>query len=110
MAQPVAEQAVSLHRPDMIWVIRGNGFTPGLLSQLKARYGVRHTLGWWVKSPRDNPDEMRNDRLEYDAFACIYPGQADPERVFIGCRHWPASPVCTTCRPARSRCATRSCW
>ncbi len=78
------EQAVSLHRPDMIWVIRGNGFTPGLLSQLKARYGVRHTLGWWVKSPRDNPDEMRNDRLEYDAFACIYPGQADPERGI----HW----------------------
>lgn len=71
------ECAVAQHKPEIICTIRGNGFSPGLLQQLKKSYGVKHTLGWWVKSPRENPDEMLADRHEYDAFACIYPGQAD---------------------------------
>lgn len=78
------EQEVARHRPDAICVIRGNGFSAGLLRKLKAAYGVSHTLGWWVKSPRENVDEMLNDRHEYDAFACIYPSQASPDNGI----HW----------------------
>lgn len=65
------EKAVKEFRPDIVLVIRGNSFSKTLLQRLKSEYGVKKTIGWWVKEPRDN-GEMQEDATRYDSYFCIH--------------------------------------
>lgn len=65
------EKAVAAFRPDMLLVIRGNSFDSDLIRDLKSRYGIRHTVGWWVKDPRTT-NEMLEDSRIYDHYFCIH--------------------------------------
>jgi len=81
------EQAVREFRPDIVFVIRGNSFDAETLRRLKQDYGVRHTVGWWVKDPRPDSTEMLDDARRYDHYFCIHQFGYSPED---GIHHLPA--------------------
>jgi len=64
-------KAVAAFRPDVLLVIRGNSFDAETLRTIKSRYGVRKTVGWWVKDPRAT-SEMRDDAGIYDHYFSIH--------------------------------------
>lgn len=66
------EQAVREFRPDIVFVIRGNSFDAETLRRIKQSFGVRHTVGWWVKDPRPDSTEMLDDAKRYDHYFCIH--------------------------------------
>lgn len=65
------EKAVAAFRPDVLLVIRGNSFDAAVIQDLKRRYAIRHTAGWWVKDPRAS-NEMLEDARIYDHYFCIH--------------------------------------
>lgn len=70
--QSTLEQAVRDFRPDVLLVIRGNSFEAETLQNMKSRYGVKTTIGWWVKDPRPESQEMLQDAKSYDHYFCIH--------------------------------------
>lgn len=76
--QKKLEEAVAAFRPDVLLVIRGNSFEAEAIRRMKDRYGIRKTVGWWVKDPRDTP-EMREDAKAYDHYFCIHRFGYGPE-------------------------------
>lgn len=80
------EKAVAAFRPEVLLVIRGNSFDPEVIRRLKDRYGIRHTVGWWVKDPRST-NEMLEDSRIYDHYFCIHRfGYGEQDNI----RHLPA--------------------
>lgn len=65
------ESAVARFRPDILLVIRGNSFDVDTIRRLKTLYGIRKTVGWWVKDPRAT-SEMTEDAKIYDYYFCIH--------------------------------------
>ena len=65
------EKAVAAFRPDLLLVIRGNSFDAEVIRELKSRYAIQHTAGWWVKDPRAG-NEMQEDARIYDHYFCIH--------------------------------------
>lgn len=65
------EKAVAAFRPDLLLVIRGNSFDREVIHRLKQQYGIRKTIGWWVKDPRATT-EMLDDAKIYDHYFCIH--------------------------------------
>ena len=65
------ERHVARFRPDLILVIRGNGYSPAFLAHLRDQYAVSKLVGWWVKDPREG-DEMLLDAKSYDSYFCIH--------------------------------------
>ena len=66
------EQAIAAFRPDVLFVIRGNSVSGDFLNHVKRRYGIRHTVGWWVKDPRPNDSQLLRDCRLYDHYFCIH--------------------------------------
>lgn len=66
------ERALATFRPELLFVIRGNSFDARMLERIKGRYGVKKTIGWWVKDPRPSSKEMLNDAKSYDYYFCIH--------------------------------------
>ncbi len=79
-------RAVAAFRPELLLVIRGNSFSPELVAELKAGYGIRACVGWWVKDPRSD-DQMLRDAQIYDHYFCIHTHGYTAES---GIRHLPA--------------------
>ncbi|MDD5250231.1 MAG: glycosyltransferase [Rhodocyclaceae bacterium] len=79
-------RAVADFRPDLLLVIRGNSFDGRVLSELKAEYGIRACVGWWVKDPRSD-DQMLRDADSYDHYFCIHTHGYD---AASGIHHLPA--------------------
>jgi spore maturation protein CgeB len=65
------EKAVATFHPDILLVIRGNSFDNEVIQRLKSHYGIKHTVGWWVKDPRTS-NEMLEDSRIYDHYFCIH--------------------------------------
>lgn len=65
------EQAVRQARPDLLLVIRGNGFDPDFIRYLKRRYAIARTVCWWVKGPKWF-ELMHADAKGYDRYYCIH--------------------------------------
>lgn len=84
--QAMLRRAVAEFRPDLLLVIRGNSFDRELVAELKAEYGIRECVGWWVKDPRDD-DQMLRDAEIYDHYFCIHRHGYTPQS---GIRHLPA--------------------
>ncbi len=61
---------VAAFRPEVILVLLGNSFRPGLVRSLAQRHGVKATIGWWVK---DTACQVRERSLvnEFTHFASI---------------------------------------
>lgn len=76
--QTQLEKAVAAFRPDILLVIRGNNFDADTIRKIKARYGIRKTVGWWVKDPRAT-SEMQEDAQIYDHYFCIHQFGYGPE-------------------------------
>ena len=66
------EEAVARFRPDILFVIRGNSFGSEFLARIKRQYGITHTVGWWVKDPRPNDQQLLRDCRFYDHYFCIH--------------------------------------
>lgn len=66
------EEAVARFRPDVLFVIRGNSFSGDFLTRLRRQYGIAHTVGWWVKDPRPNDQQLVDDCRLYDHYFCIH--------------------------------------
>ncbi len=69
--QSELERAVAAFRPDILLVIRGNSFDAETIYNIKTRYGVRKTVGWWVKDPRATTEMLEDARI-YDHYFCIH--------------------------------------
>jgi hypothetical protein len=65
-------------KPDWILVIRGNGYRPECLLNLRENHGVERVIGWWVKDPRDDDQLVRDAKL-YDVYFCIHRFGYHPE-------------------------------
>lgn len=65
------EQRVADYKPDILFVIRGHGFDPEFLRQLKKKHGIKTLIGWWVKGPKWF-DLMKTEALAFDAYFCIH--------------------------------------
>lgn len=65
------EEAVRAFRPDVLLVVRGNGYPADFLASLKQRHGIKSLLGWWVKNPREG-QELLQDAKSYDHYYCIH--------------------------------------
>lgn len=66
------EAAIASFRPDILFIIRGNSVSGEFLRRVKRHYGIRHTVGWWVKDPRPNDTQLIGDCRLYDHYFCIH--------------------------------------
>ena len=102
------EEMVARFRPDVLFMIRGNSVSAECLQRLKNRYGIAHTVGWWVKDPRPNDRQLLEDCRLYDHYFCIHRhgySESDPIRYLpaLGLERRPPLPLEGAPAPARSR-------
>lgn len=102
------EQAVAAFRPDLLFVIRGNSFSGEFLTRLRQRYAIAHTVGWWVKDPRPNDQQLIEDCRLYDRYFCIHKhGYADADPIAylpaVGLENRPPPPAANAPTPQRTR-------
>ncbi len=69
--QALLEKAVREFRPDILFVLRGNGFDGDYITYLKEEYKINKTSGWWVKGPKWF-DRMHLESKAYDHYFCIH--------------------------------------
>ncbi|MBC8550107.1 MAG: glycosyltransferase family 1 protein [Candidatus Brocadiales bacterium] len=69
--EKMLEEKVSSFSPDILFIIRGNGYRKEFIEKLKQIYNIKKIVGWWVKDPRIG-DEMIIDSKIYDKYFCIH--------------------------------------
>lgn len=97
--ESLLEKAVADFRPDVLIVLIGHRYDPEFIHGLKARYGVRCTVGWWVENPREINQPMLDDARTYDRYYCIHRYGYDetsgieylPAYGVDKCRYYPAA-------------------
>ncbi len=81
------EKVAQAFKPDILLIIRGNGFSQASLQKLKTDFGIKKTIGWWVKDPRKDDLQMLQDAELYDQYFCIHQyGYVNGEKI----HHFPA--------------------
>ncbi|HDH53120.1 MAG TPA: hypothetical protein ENH24_01380, partial [Nitrospirae bacterium] len=69
--QDLLEKAVKEFRPDILFVLRGNGYDCDYITYLKEEYKIKKIVGWWVKGPKWF-DLMHLESKGYDHYFCIH--------------------------------------
>lgn len=102
------EAAIAEFRPDVLFMIRGNSVSGGFLKRVKAQYGIKRIVGWWVKDPRPNDPQLLADSKLYDLYFCIHRhGYAPTDSIgylpALGLEQRPPMPAEDVAPPKRTR-------
>jgi spore maturation protein CgeB len=57
--------------PDILLVIRGNGYSEKILQDIRSKHPKVKIIGWWVKDPR-NDNQLIDDAKLYDSYYCMH--------------------------------------
>jgi len=79
--QRLLEKTLTNFNPDILFVMRGNGFDGEYLKYIKNKYRIKKIVGWWVKGPKWF-DFMISEAKLYDYFFCIHKeGYTNKDRI-----------------------------